>query len=184
MPPAVAVIPFAASLGGNPVMSLIGTVAGYLAALVLTPLVAVLFFGPVDIPREGLLWATVQLIAIPLVLSRVLLRTGLFRRLEPFRGSLTNWGFFIVTYTVVSLNRGIFIEEPLVIAPVAFVAAASLFLLCYAVEYTAARSSTDRETIVSLVLLSTLKNCGLAAGLAWLSSPRSPPCRPRCPWSS
>jgi BASS family bile acid:Na+ symporter len=166
MPPAVAVIPFAASLGGNPVLSLMGTVAGYLAALALTPLIAVFFLGPVDLPREGLLWATLQLIAIPLVLSRILLMTGLSRRLEPFRGPITNWGFFIVTYTVVALNRGIFLREPQVIAPVAIVAAASMFLLGYGVEWVADQSSMGSQAMVSLVLLSTLKNCGLAAGLA------------------
>jgi bile acid:Na+ symporter, BASS family len=165
VPPAVAVIPFTVSFQGNPVISLLGTVGGYLAALILTPVIAMLFLSDVDIPLGGLLSVTMQLIIVPLILSRLLLRKGLSRFLDSVRGPITNWGFFLLTYTVVGLNRDTFFSRPESIAPVALVAGASMFLVGYLIEKIARRHSVDASSIVSLVMLGTLKNCGLAVGL-------------------
>jgi BASS family bile acid:Na+ symporter len=166
VPPAVAVIPFTGFLGGNNTFSLIGAMGCYLGALVITPLMAVQFFGSAFIDPLKLLIILVELIIIPLILSRILRWTGIAARIEPFKGTITNWSFFVLTYTIVGLNRRIFLGQPLSLAPVVVIAIASTFFLGFAIEKVGTRLGGDPRTVTSLVLLGTLKNYGLAGGLA------------------
>jgi BASS family bile acid:Na+ symporter len=166
VPPAVAVIPFTMLLRGDSPFSLVATIGCYLGALVLMPLIAVGFLGSEFVDQSKLIWIMIELILIPLVLSRFLLWTGLSQKIEPYKGTLTNWGFFLVTYTIVGLNQAIFFKQPLIIVPVALVALASSFGLGLAIEKIGRIFKVDPKKIISLVLLGTNKNTGLAAGLA------------------
>jgi len=47
---------------------------------------------------------------LPLLVSRVLLWTSMAARLEPIKGTITNWSFFVVTYTIVGLNQELFLH--------------------------------------------------------------------------
>lgn len=166
VPPAVAVIPFTMLLKGDSPFSLVATIGCYLGALVLMPLIAVGFLGSEFVDQSKLVWIMVELILIPLVLSRVLLWTRLSQKIEPYKGTLTNWGFFLVTYTIVGLNQAIFFKQPLIIVPVALVALVSSFGLGLAIERLGRIFKVDPKKVISLVLLGTNKNTGLAAGLA------------------
>ena len=92
--------------------------------------------------------------------------TALSEKLEPYKGAVTNWGFFLVTYTIVGLNRSVFLTQPLSILPVFLVALAAIFLLGWTIERIGRLFKIDPRKRVSLVLLGTHKNTGLAAGLA------------------
>jgi len=166
VPPAVAVIPFTMLLKGDSPFSLVATIGCYLGALVLMPLIAVGFLGSEFVDQSKLIWIMIELILLPLVLSRILLWTGFAQKIEPYKGTLTNWGFFLVTYTIVGLNQAIFFRQPLVIAPVALVALVSSFGLGFAIEKIGLIFKVDPKKVISLVLLGTNKNTGLAAGLA------------------
>jgi BASS family bile acid:Na+ symporter len=166
VPPAVAVIPFTGFLGGNNTFSLIGTMGCYLGALVITPLMAVEFFGSAFVEPVKLLIILVELIIMPLILSRILRWTGIAARIEPFKGTITNWSFFVLTYTIVGLNQRVFLGQPLSLVPAVVIAIASTFFLGFAIEKVGAHFGGDPRTLTSLVLLGTLKNYGLAGGLA------------------
>jgi BASS family bile acid:Na+ symporter len=166
MPPAIAVIPFTDFLKGNTSFSLIGTMACYLGALIITPLISwgllgAGFFNPIT-----LIMVILELILLPLIVSRILLWTSLADRLQPVKGAITNWGFFIVTYTIVGLNQDLILHQPLTLAPVAAIAIISTFLLGWLIERLGRLWGIDPPTIISLVLLGTLKNYGIAGGLA------------------
>jgi len=166
VPPAVAVIPFTLFLKGDASISLVGTIGAYLAALFLTPLITVLFFGAGFFAPGKLLLIMVELILVPLILAQILVRTGLAPRIEPFRGAITNWSFFLITYTIVGLNRDIFISEPLSLLPVALIALASTFFLGWVIGRLGSLFKVQSEALISYVLLGTMKNYGLAGGLA------------------
>ncbi len=166
VPPAIAVIPFTDFLQGNTTFSLLATVACYLGALLITPLVALAFWGTSYIEPRSLIIVIVELIALPLLLSRVLLWTSWAARLEPVKGAVTNWSFFIVTYTIVGLNQELFLQRPLALVPVAVIALVTTFLLGAIIDRAGRSMGTDRATLTSLVLLGTLKNYGIAGGLA------------------
>ena len=166
VPPGVAVIPFTFVLNGNSFFSLVATMGAYLGALIITPLFALWFLGTAFINPAKLLLIMVELILLPLALSQVLVRTGASRRIEPFKGTITNWSFFVVTYTIVGLNRQVFLDQPLSLLPVALIAVSTTFLLGWAIERIGSRFRIDPTTRTSLVLLGTIKNYGLAGGLS------------------
>ena len=166
VPPAVAVIPFSASLNGNQTLALIGTLGCYLAALLLTPLIAYWFLGSSLGDPGKIMTIMVELILLPLVLSRILIWRGWAKRLEPWRGTITNWSFFLIVYTIIGLNRQLFFDRPAALVLPALIALASTFILGWGIEKVGRWQGTDSSTITTMVLLGTHKNTGLAAGLA------------------
>jgi bile acid:Na+ symporter, BASS family len=137
-----------------------------LGALIITPLIALAFLGTSYIEPRSLVMVIVELIGLPLLVSRVLLWTSMAARLEPIKGTITNWSFFVVTYTIVGLNQELFLHRPLTLVPVAFIALISTFLLGAVIDRVGRSMGIDRSTLTSLVLLGTLKNYGIAGGLA------------------
>ena len=166
VPPAIAVIPFSFLLDGDSTFSLIATIGCYLGALIIMPLITLGFLGAGFVDRVKLITIMGELILAPLIFSRIFVRSGMSVRIEPVKGAITNWSFFLVTYTIVGLNRGIFLNEPLSLLPAAIIALASTFFLGYVIEGMGRIFRVDPKKITSLVLLGTLKNTGLAAGLA------------------
>ncbi|MBN2332268.1 MAG: hypothetical protein JXO49_01085 [Deltaproteobacteria bacterium] len=165
VPPAVAVIPFTVMLGGNLTFTMLATIGGYLSGLLLTPAIAVAFLGTSFIHPGRLLLVMVELILLPLVGSRLLLRTRMAVALQRYRGDLINWCFFLVVYTIVGLNRSIFFQQPFTLLPIASIALLTTFGFGWVIERGARMARLPETTTVSVVLLGTLKNYGTAAGL-------------------
>jgi BASS family bile acid:Na+ symporter len=166
VPPAVAVIPFTLFLKGNAAFSLIGTIGAYLGGLVIMPLITICFIGADFLNPFKVILVLAELIVVPLIASRILMWAGLDRRLEPVRGSIINWTFFVFNYTVVGLNRDVFLHRPLSLLPLVLIAFVSMFLLGWAIEKASDLMKIDPEIRASLVLLGTLKNYGIAGGVA------------------
>jgi len=166
VPPAVAVIPFTAILEGNVSNTLSGTVASYLAALLVMPLMFWIFIGAGFDDPYKLVRIMLLLIVLPLVLSRMILYFNWRDRMVPIRSSLTNWGFFIVLYSIIGVNRDLIFSQPLTIIPVAGIAFATTFVLGWIIQKIGVLLNVDKENIVSLVLQGTLKNQGISGGLA------------------
>jgi BASS family bile acid:Na+ symporter len=166
VPPAVAVIPFTAILEGNVSSTLSGTVASYLAALLIMPLMFWIFIGAGFADPYKLVRIMLLLIVLPLVLSRMILYFNWQDRIAPIRGSLTNWGFFIVLYSIIGVNRDLIFSQPLTIIPIAGIAFATTFVLGWIIQKMGVLFNVDKENIVSLVLQGTLKNQGISGGLA------------------
>jgi bile acid:Na+ symporter, BASS family len=166
VPPAVAVVPFTMFLKGDVRFSLIGNVGAYLAGLALMPLIAIAFIGEKLSSPLQLAVIAVELILVPLVVSRVLLRLHLGPSLERAKKPITNWGFFLVSYVIIALNRDVLLKDTLSLTPVFFIAFATTILLGWVIEACGKLLGLKREKIISVVLLGTLKNYGLAGGLA------------------
>jgi len=171
MPPAISVVPFSHILGGNIVFSLLGTTGLYLVALGLTPVITMLLLGTDLLKPTELLLMLVQLIVIPLGISRMLLFKGLAQSIDKWRDTAINWCFFIIIYTMVGLNQQIFFEQPDVLLRVVIIAAVSTFAIGHATQYIARKLHTDHPTSISCMLMSTRKNTGLASlvSIAFLS---------------
>jgi BASS family bile acid:Na+ symporter len=166
VPPAVAVIPFSGFLKGNGVLSLFGTVGAYLGGLAIMPLIAFTLLRSQSFDPFKLVMITLELIVLPLAVSRLLLRNGWKERIAPYVGTVTNWSFFIVLYALVGLNRDIILGWTTTLLPVASIAFISMFILGFLIDWISGLFHIPRETRTSLVLLGTLKNQGLAGGLA------------------
>ncbi len=166
VPPAVGVIPFTGFLDGDVEFSLIGCMASYLGAFIATPLILLTFLGLNSGFQIKLFTTLIELIIIPLVLSRILVHTGVASRIEPVRGALINWSFFLVVYTVVGLNREVILSRPSSLIPAATITVTTTFLLGYVIERGVRLLRLDPKRAISMVLLGTSKNAGFAAGLA------------------
>jgi len=166
VPPAVAVIPFTAILEGNVSYTLSGTVASYLAALLIMPLMFWIFIGTGFADPWKLVRIMLLLIVLPLILSRVILYFNWQDRIAPVRGLMTDWGFFIVLYSMIGINRDLIFSEPLTILPIAGVVLTATFVLGYVIEKAGVYFRKDQKKMISLILLGTLKNQGIAGGLA------------------
>jgi bile acid:Na+ symporter, BASS family len=166
VPPAVAVVPFAMFLQGDVRFSLLGSIGGYLAGLVLMPLIALVFLGDSLSGPLRLAITAGELILLPFVASRILLLLNLGPFLQRAKGLVANWGFFLVTYSIIAHNRDVLLKDTLSLIPVFFIAFASTILLGWVIEVGGRVLRLKREITVSLLLLGTLKNYGLAGGLA------------------
>ena len=166
VPPAVAVIPFSGFLKGNGPLSLVGTVGAYLGGLAIMPLIAFGLLRSAAFDPLQLLMVTLELIVLPLCVSRVLIREGWRERIAPYRGTATNWSFFVVLYTLVGLNRNIILGQTSILLPVAAISILTMFVLGFLIDWIGSRFHLPRETRTSLVLLGTLKNQGMAGGIA------------------
>ena len=166
VPPAVAVIPFSGFLNGNGPLSLVGTVGAYLGGLAIMPLIAVGLLSSTAFDPLQLFMVTLELIVLPLCVSRILIREGWRERIAPYRGTVTNWSFFVVLYTLVGLNRDIIFGQTSTLLPVAASSIFTMFILGFLIDWIGSRFHLPRETRTSLVLLGTLKNQGMAGGIA------------------
>jgi BASS family bile acid:Na+ symporter len=165
-PPAVAVIPFSGFLRGDGALSLIGTVGAYLGALVIIPLISLTLLGSATFDPYKLLMIILELIVLPLAVSRLLIRRRWNKQIESSRGAITNWSFFLILYTMIGLNHNIILNRSTTLLTVAFISIVTTFILGFLIDWVCSLFHIPRETRTSLVLLGTLKNQALAGGLA------------------
>ena len=166
VPPAVAVAPLASSWGGNKIYAVIGTIGAYIGAIVIIPVIAsgLLDMHPIDITK--LIIVATVLIFLPIILCKIIVGRRFYGKIEPIKEILIKWSYSLILYTVVGLNRETIIGQPSSLFPVAAIALTSTFLLGFLIEWLGTLLHINKEKLTSLCLLGTLKNYGLAAGLA------------------
>ncbi len=123
------------------------------------------FLGVGSLKPVELLILLGELILIPIVASRILLFTSLTRHIDRWRGTIVNWGFFIVLFTIIGLNRQAFFGEFDILLKIAIIAIVASFGLSYAIELVSKAFHARQETIISLILVGAMKNFGLASGI-------------------
>jgi BASS family bile acid:Na+ symporter len=165
-PPAVAVIPFSGFLRGDGALSLIGTVGAYLGALVIIPLISLKLLGSATFDPYKIIMIILELIVLPLAVSRLLIRRRWNKQIESSRGAITNWSFFLILYTMIGLNHNIILNWSTTLLTVTFISIITTFILGFLIDWVCSLFHIPRETRTSLVLLGTLKNQALAGGLA------------------
>ena len=166
VPPAVATIAFTYNLGGNINYTVVGVATTYLAAIFITPLVYILFLGTNLIEPGKLLIILAELVVAPLIVSQILRRMSIAPTLERGGGFIVNWCFFIIAYTVIGLNKSTFLVEPVMLLFTSIVAFFGTFALIHIIDYISRLFGVDRHDRISIILLGTRKNIGLAAALS------------------
>jgi bile acid:Na+ symporter, BASS family len=165
-PPGVTIIPFTYIIAGNISFSLLGTIGSYIIALAITPLIVSQWVGTGVIQPSELLILLAQLILFPLLASRILLLPRLVKYTERLGDSILNWSMFIILFTVIGLNREIFLKQPEIIGLISLVAIASTIILGYLIDLVLLKLKVGKEMRISLVLMGTIKNTAFAAGVA------------------
>ena len=166
VPCGAAVVPLSHSLGGDTVLSLVGSLGVYFSALVLMPLTVTSFGGTGAVSPLSLVPVLVQLIVLPTVVARLITYTRLKACVERWRGTIVNCAFALLFYTIVGLNRHALVSEPAVAVRGALIAVLCSFGLGFGLDNLLKRWGVDRQRRISYVLLATIKNTALAAATA------------------
>ncbi len=166
IPPAVAVLPFTYLLRGEMMVSLIGAASLYLLALVVAPFISLQFLDVGEIDPLKLFSVLIQLILIPFIASRLLLKWKFFHRVKGNMNIFVNLGFFIVIYIVIGMNRSTFLSHFEILALVSSIAFLRTFVSGHLVDLFSRLMGIDRERRMSYVLFGSFKNLGVAASIA------------------
>ena len=166
IPSAVAVLPFTYLLRGEMLVSLMGSASLYLIALVMAPLISFNFLdvGRIELPK--LISALVQMILIPFLVSRLLLKWKGFHRIKENTNVLVNLAFFLIIYAVIGMNRSIFLKHFDILIIISSIAFIRTFVSGHIVDLFSRLAGTSRERRMSYVLFGSFKNLGLAAAIA------------------
>jgi len=164
-PPGIVIIPFTFIYKGNTNFSLIGVLGVYLLSIIASPLIIKLFVKDASVDTFALIRVTIEVIIIPILLSRLLLFKKIKPLIEKMRGQVVNWGFAIIIYTIVGLNREAIFSELDLVFKISLVLFITMFVVGFLYEKIT-RKFIKRETRISHNLMLTLKSSGYAAGLA------------------
>ena len=166
IPSAVAVLPFTYLLRGEMMVSLMGSAGLYLLALLMAPLISFQFLDVGRIDPLKLISALVQMILIPFIVSRVLLKWKVFHQLKEHTNIFVNLAFFLIIYVVIGMNRATFLSHFDELALVSLIAFLRTFVSGHLVDLFSRFVGTDRERRMSYVLFGSFKNLGLAAAIS------------------
>lgn len=165
-PPGVAIIPFSGILKGDMNYSILGVLGAFLASVILAPLMVGIFAGSDNVNTLHLFFLMLWLIIIPMLVSRLLLYKKIFPVVTRIRGKVVDWGFAIIIYTAVGLNRDVFFSDFRILLLSSLVLFISVFLLGTVYEYTAKKMLRNRQIIMSQILLATVKSSGVSVVMA------------------
>jgi BASS family bile acid:Na+ symporter len=164
-PPGVAIIPFTHVLRGDNRLSMQGTFGAYLVCLLLTPALVYLLTGTSTVSPSSLIRIILLLVLAPFIAAQLINVSPAAPYVRRWRGNIINWGFFLVIFTVVGLNRSVFLGEPKLLAAVSAPALVSSFGLSFLVDGLGKRLGVAQATRSSAILLSTIKNSAFAAAI-------------------
>jgi BASS family bile acid:Na+ symporter len=165
VPSAIAVVPFSEILGGDTALSLFGMIGSYVSAFVLLPLVTILFIGSDLLDPKKLAFVVAGLIVVPLIVSRIARLARLDAPVGPHRGAITNVSLGIAFYTMVSANHDLILHQTSVLLTAIGVGAAASVLSGGIACAVVSLLSCGNRARISLLLLATLKNYALSAGI-------------------
>jgi len=164
-PPGAAIIPFTHVLRGDDRLSMQGTFGAYLVCLLLTPALVQLLTGTSAVSPSALIRIILLLVLAPFIAAQLINASFAGPYVRRWRGNIINWGFFFVVFTVVGLNRSVFLGGPRLLAAESAPALVSSFGLCFLVDYLGKRFGVTRATRSSALLLSTIKNSAFASAI-------------------
>lgn len=166
VPPAVSIMPLAKSFRAEPKIAFGGLAGTYVGAVLIAPLIGIGFLKYIPLNYPGIIILVLELIVLPLALSRIAVDKDWDKVIAPYKDTINDWCFFIVFYALSANSRYFIFRNLTDLLFIALIAAASTFLLGYLITKICSFYKIPREKITSLLLLGTLKNYGLAGGIA------------------
>lgn len=164
-PPGIAIIPFTFIFKGDNDYALIGVLGVYLLAIFISPLIIELFVHNVAINPMDLFLVTIKVIVIPLILSRLLLFKKIKPTVEKIRGKIVNWGFALIIYTVVGINRVAIFSDWIILIKSSIILIVAMFFLGFVGDLIL-KNRTNHKRRISMNLMLTIKSSGYTAATA------------------
>ena len=136
-----------------------------MASFILPGLI-LLLTGAEVFPFSKLILILIELIILPILFSRLLLFYHFHQSIISWKGTIINWGFFVVIFTVIGLNQKTFLEQPNILITVSLIAFTATFLGFILLNTVLKKMGINQKDRTSMILLGTIKNSGFAAALA------------------
>jgi BASS family bile acid:Na+ symporter len=161
-PPGVAVIPFTGILKGDVEYSILGIFGAFLASIAIAPILIQFFSKGESISAMSLLILMLKLVFVPLIVSRFLLYKPVFKYVSIIRGKVVDWGFAIIIFTAVGMNRDVFFTNPKILILSSVVLLTATFGMGTIFEFLSRKMNISYERTVPKVLLLTIKSSGFS----------------------
>jgi BASS family bile acid:Na+ symporter len=166
VPPAVATIPLSKLFKADVISSIAGLAGAYLGALLIAPLIVLGFLKDIPLNYTGIILLILELIFLPLAISRIIVDKDWKKIVEPYEGIIIDICFFVVFYTITASNKDILVDWSFDLSSIAIIAFAIIFLAALIIVKAGEFFHTAENKITSLLLLGTMKNYALAGGIA------------------
>ena len=161
-PPGVAIIPFSYILKGRVEYAIIGVTGAFLASIIVAPLLVNIFASGQGLKPFDLFKLMVQLVIIPMIISRFLLYKPLFKYIEPIRGKVVDWGFAILIFVAVGMNRNVFFFNPLLLLEISGILFIAIFGLGIGFRLVASYFKVERSLQITQSMLIAIKSSGFS----------------------
>lgn len=164
-PPGVAVIPFTYIFKGDVNYSFKGFIGTYLASILITPLIISFFAKGAHIEMSSLIKLVIQVIIIPIIISRVLLVKPIRPITNKLRSHVVNFGFGIILFTAIALNSKMIIANINSIYISALILLFAIFILgiIFTIIF---KNRMNKELIISRNLMLSVKSSGFSVATA------------------
>jgi bile acid:Na+ symporter, BASS family len=166
-PPGPSVIPFSAILKGDNNFSVTGVFGLHLLAMIITPAILLIFLGQALINPQVILSIMLQLIIIPLLISRFLRHPKALPSIEKVRETLIKWGFFFVITPIVGMSAPVFLSQPAYVLQISGILFFTMFVLGFLYHIMMRRLGNSRPFIISSTLMMVIKSSAFAAVTAF-----------------
>ena len=166
-PPGPAVVPFSSMLNGDNNFSTTGLFGMYILAMVVTPLILFSFVGTTLINPGMIFFIMLQLIIIPLIISRFLRHPKVLPHAQKVSGTLIKWLFFLVIMPIIGMNRSVFFENPSIFLTVALILFVSMFVLAFIYNLIMVKVLPEKSLIISSSFMLTIKSAAFSAVVAF-----------------
>jgi BASS family bile acid:Na+ symporter len=166
MPPSVAIIPLGNLLRADKISVFTGMAGAYLGALLIIPLIGLGFLKYIHLNYWNLILLVLELILLPLVLSRLAVDKTWDKIIEPYEGTIIDYCSFVVFYTITASSRNILPDWSSDLFVIALIAFLSIFFFAFAIGKIGNYFHDPENKNISFLLLGSMKDCGLAGGIA------------------
>lgn len=149
---------------GNMEACVMSTAVIYLAALVITPLITLLFIGEAVDPLK-IFQYVLLFVAIPILATFPIRRMKIDRRVKLI---IINLAIFVLVVLSLGQNREYVLGDPVMILFIALACAIRIFGVGFIMMYLMKKLGTNRENGVVYLPMAVWKNSGLAASLCFV----------------
>ena len=103
---------------------------------------------------------------LPLALSRLAVDKAWDKIIEPYEETIIDYCSFIIFYTITASSRNLLMNWSSDLFIIASIALVSTFFFAFAIRKIGFYFHRNENKITSFLLMGTMKDCGLAGGIA------------------
>ncbi|MFP4555607.1 MAG: bile acid:sodium symporter family protein [Bacteroidales bacterium] len=161
-PPGVAIIPFSHILKGRVDYAIIGVTGAFIASVFLAPFIVETFAKSEGIKSTEIFITMVKLVIVPLIIAQILRIKEVAPIVFYIRGRVVDFGFALIIFVAVGLNRQVFFTNPQLLALVVTTLALSIFGLGILHQFVLKKMGVSYPTMITQNMLTTIKSSGFS----------------------